>query len=118
MTRTTTNNGSTNVVQVLTREMQAELTTVGSKLTQAGMKPRVEKDHLELLPGTPDVMIIRVMDDGDYSRRAHLRSVVGDQEVTVSTEKLRNLHKLIQRAQIMMDAAARTHDTDGKKLNK
>jgi hypothetical protein len=110
--------GSTQVVQQLTREMQAELTTVGSKLTQAGMKPRVERDHLELLPGTPDVMIIRVMEDGDYSRRAHLRSVVGDAEVTVSTEKLRNLHKLISRAQIMMDAVKRTHDTDGVELKK
>jgi hypothetical protein len=99
--------GSTQVVQQLTREMQAELTTVGSKLTQAGMKPRVERDHLELLPGTPDVMIIRVMEDGDYSRRAHLRSVVGDAE-----------HKLISRAKIMMDAAKRTHDTDGVELKK
>jgi hypothetical protein len=110
-------NGSTDEMQTLTRQQQALLAEVGRKLVHAGLTPRVLTEHIELLPDTPNVMIIRVMADGDYEPRVHLRSIAANgAETEVSSEKPRNVFKLVKRATVFVAAAQRTHDSEGKPL--
>lgn len=86
----------------------AELAVVGAKFARAGVPVRVEADGSLTIRAGDDLIVIRVMADPGHPNRVHLRSrTVDDREVTLTSERMEKVNKLVEYSKGLIAAAER-----------
>ena len=84
----------------------ADLLAVKSKYEQARVPVELVEDYLKLQVGDQE-MRVRIMADPGHPDRVHLRSVTPAGEVTVSTQRVRAMPKLVEYTRVLIAAANR-----------